>query len=238
MIMRARLHDPTALVRLVKAYGADTATRLVDGSATLREVGGSLGKAAAALEDNEAPKCRTCAGKGRLKHPGTGKPSRTCPSCHGTGQWTPDGDQADMTPEDASLASQYAAAAKAGSPDAMGRLVSLVGAEVATKLVTGESLSASEFQRGYITACRAGQSAVPGQEPRIPQATHVITPDDFRQGPLTVGRERPAPASRWPGSGSQADYGPGTGTGTRDSLAGLGGTQTGPTAALPARTGW
>lgn len=142
----------------------------------------------------------------------TGANSRICPSCKGTGQWTLGGEQPDMTPEDASLTRRYAAAAKDGDPDATGRLMSMVGPELATKIVSGESFSAAEFRRGYIRACRASQSAAPGQEPRVPVATHVIRPDDFRRGPLGTHQERPAPASAWPGSGGQRDhYGPGPG---------------------------
>ena len=246
VITKAQRRDPAALVRLTRAYGAETAIKLVNGEALLSEVGGSLAKAAAALEGDggEAGECRTCDGRGRLRHPVTGKASRTCPSCQGTGNWTPDGDEAGLTGEDASLVREYTRRATGkgtDAPDAIGRLTQMLGPDIAARIVSGESFSPAEFQRGYITACRANQSARPGQEPRIPLATHVISPDDFRGGPIGLPRQqRPAPASRWPGSGGQADYygQQGPGTGTRGSLAGLGDTQTGPTAALPARTGW
>lgn len=40
--------------------------------------------------------CKTCAGTGRLKHPSTGKASVKCPSCKGSGTYTPGGgDDAD-----------------------------------------------------------------------------------------------------------------------------------------------
>jgi ATP-dependent Clp endopeptidase proteolytic subunit ClpP len=41
---------------------------------------------------DDAPACKTCDGKGRLKHPGTGKNSMKCPGCDGTGTYDPDGD--------------------------------------------------------------------------------------------------------------------------------------------------
>lgn len=37
-------------------------------------------------------KCKTCDGKKRLPHPGTGKNGMTCPGCKGTGTYDPDGD--------------------------------------------------------------------------------------------------------------------------------------------------
>jgi len=42
--------------------------------------------------DGGAPPCKTCGGKGRLPHPVTGKNSMSCPSCKGSGTYTPDGD--------------------------------------------------------------------------------------------------------------------------------------------------
>jgi hypothetical protein len=36
--------------------------------------------------------CKTCDGKGRLPHPGTGKNGMTCPGCKGSGTFDPDGD--------------------------------------------------------------------------------------------------------------------------------------------------
>lgn len=196
MIAKARAGDSAALVRLLSAFGAETAERLLGGRARLRDVGGSVAKAAAALGGGEPADCRTCGGSGRLWHPQTSKASRKCPSCLGPGQWAPDGDRADMTPDDASRLVEYATAVKEGSPDAARHLTSLVGREAAVKLISGEPLSAAEFQRGYITACRAHQSADPDQKPRIPQAVHVISPEDFQRGPLSRGQERLAPASR------------------------------------------
>jgi ATP-dependent protease ClpP protease subunit len=43
-------------------------------------------------EDADGAPCKTCGGSGRLKHPETGKPGKKCPSCDGTGTYTPDGD--------------------------------------------------------------------------------------------------------------------------------------------------
>ena len=37
-------------------------------------------------------KCKTCDGKGRLPHPGTGKNGMKCPGCKGSGTYDPDGD--------------------------------------------------------------------------------------------------------------------------------------------------
>ena len=45
--------------------------------------------------DGEPPKCKTCGGTGRLKHPVTGKGSGNCPSCGGTGTYEPPGDEGD-----------------------------------------------------------------------------------------------------------------------------------------------
>lgn len=196
VIVKARAGDHAAIVTLMTAFGEGTAARLMRGKARLREVGGSVAKAAAAVGGGETARCRTCGGSGRLRHPATGKPSRTCPSCRGAGTWTPDGDQVDMTPADADHVVQYATAAKEGSRDAARHLTALVGRDVAAALLSGEPLTAAEFRRGYLTACRASQHAEPGQEPRIPDASYVVSPEDFRRGPLTSGQERLAPASR------------------------------------------
>jgi hypothetical protein len=45
--------------------------------------------------DGSEAACRTCGGSGRLKHPRTGKPSRQCPECDGTGSAPPDDDSGD-----------------------------------------------------------------------------------------------------------------------------------------------
>jgi len=47
-------------------------------------------RAADGDSDDDAPPCKTCKGKGRLPHPGTGKPGVKCPSCDGTGTYDPD----------------------------------------------------------------------------------------------------------------------------------------------------
>jgi len=44
--------------------------------------------------------CRTCAGTGRLKHGATGKPSIKCPSCRGSGTYSPDSDDDDDGEQD------------------------------------------------------------------------------------------------------------------------------------------
>lgn len=51
-------------------------------------------RAAGAADDDsdDEPKCKTCNGTGRLKHPLTGKASIKCPSCGGTGD-APDDDE-------------------------------------------------------------------------------------------------------------------------------------------------
>jgi Putative phage serine protease XkdF len=210
VITKAKRDDPAALLQLVRAFGPLVTARLIDGSATLRDVGGSLAKAAEALDgdkaEDSAPKCRTCGGKKRLRHPATGKPSRNCPSCGGTGKWVPDGDNSDMTPEDAGLVRQYAQAAKAGSAEAFAYLAHMVGPDMASAILTGAQVTPGQFQRAYISAARAAQCAAPGQEPRIPQATHVALASDFRRGPLGAGQSQAAPASAWPGDGGQMDY--------------------------------
>lgn len=60
---------------------------------------GVPGRIAAALRTmpraaagGDAPACKTCDGKKRLPHPGTGKNGMTCPGCAGTGTYDPDDD--------------------------------------------------------------------------------------------------------------------------------------------------
>ena len=48
--------------------------------------------------DGDAPVCKTCGGKKRLPHPGTGKNGMVCPGCDGTGVYDPD--TGDDDPED------------------------------------------------------------------------------------------------------------------------------------------
>jgi len=45
-----------------------------------------------AADGGEGAPCKTCDGKGRLRHPGTGKNGMTCPGCSGSGTWEPGGD--------------------------------------------------------------------------------------------------------------------------------------------------
>jgi ATP-dependent protease ClpP protease subunit len=39
---------------------------------------------------DDLPPCKTCKGRGRLPHPGTGKPGKKCPECDGAGTYDPD----------------------------------------------------------------------------------------------------------------------------------------------------
>ena len=50
---------------------------------------------------DDASACKTCSGKGRLKHPVTGKAGKVCPSCGGTGRYIPDGSTDDDDTEGA-----------------------------------------------------------------------------------------------------------------------------------------
>jgi hypothetical protein len=197
---------------LVREFGVETATGLLAGDVAAEVLGADVAKAVAA---DSMSRCKTCKGSGRLRHPETGAPSRKCPECQGTGQWTPRADdEIDMTPEDATLAEHYTRQARSGDGAALGKLSAVVGPDVAARLTAGVPVSAQDFRRGYLSAARAPQSAAPGQEPRIPQADHVVTVADFRRGPLGAGQSRPAPGSTWPGQGGQADYyggGPGGG---------------------------
>lgn len=88
-----------------EAVGAGLADRVGDGAASLPSgpaaeqlaarapfrIAARL-RAAAAPDDDEidGTPCRTCDGRGRLRHPATGKNSQICPSCDGTGTLPPD----------------------------------------------------------------------------------------------------------------------------------------------------
>jgi len=121
---------------------------------------------------------------------------------------------------------------------AVSELLKVVGPEMTARVMSGADIDAGEFRRAYLANGRAAMSAAPGQEPRIPQATHVISAEDFRRAPLMSRQSRPAPGSVWPGGGGQwGSYGPGPGTGTSDSRMGLGNTGTGPSVAIPATAG-
>jgi hypothetical protein len=216
LLERARSGDPAvqarALGQLDGEFGEGTAVRLMSGELTPQGIGSQVAKSAAAAKASE---CKTCRGGGRLRHPRTGKRSRVCPSCKGSGRWTPGGDDADISKADADLIVGWGRQAKAAgerSGEAIGYLSAMLGPDVAARLVTGMPVSPGEMRRAYLAAGRAGLSAAPGQEPRIPQATHVAEATDFRRPPVTVRQSRPAPASAWPGSGGQWDsYAPGPG---------------------------
>lgn len=217
LIRKARSSDPAtrdaALGKLMERHGPDVAARVIDGSLTVRELAGSLVKAEADAREAEHQRpCKTCNGTGRLKHPSSGKPSRKCPACDGTGRLAA-GEVPDATDAGgvAKLA-RLAAKALSGDQDALGQLIGQVGPVIAARVLSGESVSAEEFARGYVSAGRARLSAAPDQRPRVPQATHVIRPGDFTRGPLPPPQSRPAPGSQWPGGGGQADwYGGGAG---------------------------
>lgn len=57
-------------------------------------------RAAAEGDGDGKPPCKTCAGKGRLPHPGTGKAGVKCPGCDGTGQYDPDSGDGDGDGDD------------------------------------------------------------------------------------------------------------------------------------------
>jgi RNA polymerase subunit RPABC4/transcription elongation factor Spt4 len=57
------------------------------------------------------------------------------------------------------------------------------------------SVSPGQFKRPYVSAGHAGQSAAPGQEPRIPLAANVPSPSDFQRPLVTDGREAASPGS-------------------------------------------
>jgi Putative phage serine protease XkdF len=215
LIRKARSSDPAtrdaALSKIMAEHGPDVAARVVSGDLTVRELAGAIAKATAEAQQAEQGnrRCRTCGGRGRLLHPVTGEKSRRCDACHGTGVLSA-GEVPDAP--DAGGAARDAAKAAHGDIDALGKLIGQVGPIVAARLLSGESVSAEEFARGYVSAGRARQSAAAGQTPRVPQATHMIRPFDFTRGPLAVGQSRAAPGSQWPGAGGQRDwYGPGSG---------------------------
>jgi ATP-dependent Clp endopeptidase proteolytic subunit ClpP len=56
----------------------------------------------AAAPGDETPVCRTCEGRGTVKHPSTGQNTMQCPGCKGTGLYDPDaeaGDAEDRAPK-------------------------------------------------------------------------------------------------------------------------------------------
>jgi hypothetical protein len=227
LIRKARSADPAvrdpAVGQLMEAYGPRVVAKVIGGEpVTLRDLGGASPARAA-----EAPVLT------KVQAPALTK-------AHGA---RGHGLSASLTAEE--TLHLAALVSKSRHPDqgvrvtAIGALMKELGAEVTTRIIAGDLVSPEQFTRAYLTNGRANQSAAADQEPRIPPVTHVIRPSDFTRPPLADGHARPAPASKWPGSGGQAGfYGPGPGTATQDSLAGLGNTETGPTAALPARTGW
>jgi len=205
-------HRDRALAALVSEFGAERAADLIAGNVTAEALGARVAKAAAA---DGLSRCGTCSGSGRLLHPASGQPSRTCPSCLGSGEWTPGGDDADITDADRDLIIGYGTQARAGgehAASAIGYLAAMLGPDVAAHLVNGTPVTPAAMRRGYIEAARAHAAAVPGQEPRIPDAARAARASDFRRPPITVRQSRPAPGSTWPGQGGQQDhYGPGPG---------------------------
>lgn len=57
------------------------------------------------------------------------------------------------------------------------------------------SLTPGQFRRPYLSAGHANQSARPGQEPRIPMASHVPSAGDFQRPLITAGREAASPGA-------------------------------------------
>lgn len=66
------------------------------------------------------------------------------------------------------------------------------------------SISPGEFRRPYISAGHANQRAKPGQEPRVPTASHVPEASDFKRPLITAGREAASPGSKPSGVGKAA----------------------------------
>jgi hypothetical protein len=65
------------------------------------------------------------------------------------------------------------------------------------------SVTPGQFKRPYISAGHAGQSAAPGQEPRVPLAANVPSPSDFQRPLITDGREAGSPGSNPAPAGAQ-----------------------------------
>jgi hypothetical protein len=68
------------------------------------------------------------------------------------------------------------------------------------------SVTPGTFHRPYIATGRANQAAKPGQKPRVPLASHVPSPDDFRRPLITAGREAASPGSKPSGVGKARMY--------------------------------
>jgi Putative phage serine protease XkdF len=200
--------DPEGQVRALGAMfereGPDAVVRALGGSYSYWDGAVAvLAKTEAAARDAEHQRpCKTCRGTGRLRHPYSGNPSKKCPACDGTG--TLAAGEVPDAPDVQKLA-RLAVKALGGDQEAMGQLIGQVGPVIAARVLSGESVSAADFTRGFVSAGRARLSAAPGQEPRVPQPSHIVRPSDFTRGPLTTGQQRPAPGSQWPGSGGQSD---------------------------------
>jgi Putative phage serine protease XkdF len=213
VIRKAHSADPEerdpALGRLMELLGPAGVMKVISGEPlSARDLSGFLVKAAAEEEDG-ASRCRTCEGRGRLRHPVSGKASTVCPSCHGTGEQP--SDDAEMTEdEEFHLAAvlQRAMAKDGSQVPAIGELAGLVGPDMVTRILTGDTVSPTAFTRAYLANGRARQSGAGGRVPRVPQATHVVRASDFQRPPLPPPQSRPAPGSVWPGmGGQQAAYG-------------------------------
>lgn len=196
VISQARSADPAvrdpAVARLMDAYGPRVAAGVVAGDIGVASFAGQLVKAAARLG--------------------------------GAPEEAPEYGEDSVPADEVEKVRRYAEQAMARGPDAvkaMGRLIAMVGAAVAAKMLSGQEVSPGEFVRGYLQAGRANQAAAPGQAPRVPDTENAARAADFRRGPLGAGQSRPAPGSAWPGSGSQQDhYGGGPGTGPETAAAG------------------
>jgi Putative phage serine protease XkdF len=206
LFKRARSADPAirdkALGQIMAEQGPMAAARVVAGDTTIQDLAkATLAKRDTVAEVQHDRPCKTCKGTGRLRHPRTGKPSKKCPACDGAGMFAAGEvpSAPDPGPNHVEKIARLAARALGGDHDAMGQLISQVGPVIASRVLSGETMTADEFTRGFITAGRAREQAKPGQKPRIPQSTHVIRPSDFTRGPLSAGQQRPPPGSVRPG---------------------------------------
>lgn len=205
----------------------------IPGARFCTECGSRLGDAAKS-DTGAPPKCGNC---GR---PGSHPESTFCTHCghkyqRGTAAKSAPGLEALTGAEKVHLAALVKRCEDpATRVGAFGELMKELGPHVAAKVIASEPLSSAEFTRAYLTNGRAGLAAAAGQHPRVPDASHAISPDDFRRDPLATGQERLSPLQTLQQAGQMGFYRPGAGVAGHDSQSGLGNTSTGPSVAVPA----
>lgn len=112
----------------------------------------------------------------------------------------------------ASLADAYAFASTVAAADpelleaAMGDLRKAFAEYYPDAHPSPQSMTPASFQRTYLRTGHATQSAQSGQHPRIPLASHVPDPADFRRPLLTTGREAASPSSLGKAAGNRTYY--------------------------------